>query len=205
MPVVEAGRRPPYLDGFKRALGSTAVREHAATDTALGQDAHSPFDSHPPTIERIRALGIDPALVTRAPRFDGASLRLLRDPATVEAALVRRQLHVAPESLPLIGWDQIADDVLVPLWRTELQRFLLPAAPDLRPGELPTDDAGLAALGKSIYQAHGETASRYDRIAARALPGVSAADAGGHRSGLAAGHGGSAKPSSSGATARPSP
>ena len=116
--------------------------------------------------EGIRALRRrQPAAVSREPRVDGASLRILRDRAAVEAALVRRHLRLVPESLPAIRWDDVAVELLVPRWRTELRQVLLPAAADLRPQQaLPTDDDGLAALGRDIYAAHGDAANRYDRI-----------------------------------------
>jgi Zn-dependent protease with chaperone function len=182
-PVVNANFRPPYFEGLVRTLASQRIREHAASDTAIGRDAHSAFDSHPPTADRIRALGIDPQRLDPAPHTDGGALHLLADPQGVEADLVRRHLRVPPESLAAIAWADVGGAVLVPAWRDELGRTLGLVAPELRPHELPVDDEGLAALGAEVFRVLGRAANQMDRIAVGRRVGtrflmLAAADAG---------------------------
>ncbi len=165
-PVVEGGRLPPYMSGFLMTLHSSTARDHLETAgrIALGNDAGSSFDSHPSTADRIRALGCDPATIPLG-WHERPSAFLVRDQAGVEAQLVRRQLRVAPESLPPVQWGDVVSDVLVPLWRAETAERLLPVCADMLPTGVPVNEDELADFGDYMFRAAGRTANRADRIA----------------------------------------
>ena len=95
-PVLQAGRRPPYIAGFQAMLASSMMAGdgRSSTDDALGAVVGSRFDSHPSPFDRIRALGVDPDDVATRPWPSSPALGLLRDLAQVEAALVIQQLDV---------------------------------------------------------------------------------------------------------------
>lgn len=68
-PVLQAGRRPPYIAGFQAMLASSMMTGDGrrSTDVALGAVVGSRFDSHPSPFDRIRALGVDPDDVATRP------------------------------------------------------------------------------------------------------------------------------------------
>jgi Zn-dependent protease with chaperone function len=184
-PVLQAGRRPPYVAGFQHTLASSMMAGDGArsTDVALGTDVGSRFDSHPSPLDRIRALGVDPDHVLSRPWPSSPALGLLRDVLQVEAALVLQQLEVDPSTVPEIEWDDVGRDVVVPSWRAAVSEQLLPAVPDVAPGAVPTTPDDLATLGAAIFAHAGLTATRPEREAvARRLCaqylGLAAVDAG---------------------------
>jgi Zn-dependent protease with chaperone function len=182
LPILRAGRRPPYLPGFAGTLASSTVTERAET-VALGVERLSAFDSHPPIPDRIRALGIDPARIGYRPVPAFPALRLVRDPAAVEAALVVRQLTVDPAGLAPISWPATGPEIVLPQWRQDVLARLRPAAPQLDPADVPTDPDQLAALGAAIAARAGRSATRPEReetarVLCQRLLGVAAVEAG---------------------------
>lgn len=184
-PVLQAGRRPPYVAGFQTALASSMMTGDAerSTDVALGSAVGSRFDSHPSPFDRIRALGVEPDDVVARPWPSVPALGLLRDLSQVEAALVIQQLDVDPSMLPEVEWGDIGDEVVVPSWRRAVSEQLLPAAPDIAPSGVPTTPDALAALGSAIFEHVGLTATRPEReaVAGRLCAqflGLAAVDAG---------------------------
>lgn len=183
-PVLQAGRRPPYVAGFQAALASAVTGDGARpADGALGRDIGSRFDSHPSPFDRIRALGVDADDVVARPWPPSPALSLLRDLSQVEAALVIQQLNVDPSELPEVEWDDVGHDVVVPSWRAAVSEQLLPAVPDIAPSAVPTTPDELAELGSAIVAHAGVTATRPEReaVAVRLCAqyvGLAAIDAG---------------------------
>ena len=184
-PVLQAGRRPPYVMGFQALLASSMMTGAGGRSrrVALGSDAGSRFDSHPGQLDRIRALGVDPEDVLERPWPSSPALGLLRDLSQVEAALVIQQLDVDPASLPAVEWDEVGHEVLVPTWRKAVNEQLLPAVPDLAPSALPTTADDLASMGSAIFARAGLAATRPEReaVAGRLCAqylGLAAVDAG---------------------------
>jgi len=183
-PVLQAGRRPPYVAGFQAALASAVTGDGGRPDDgAPGRDIGSRFDSHPSPFDRIRALGVDPDDVVARPWPSSQALGLLRDLSQVEAALVIQQLNVDPSVLPVVEWDDVGHDVVVPSWRAAVSEQLLPAVPDIVSSAVPTTPDGLAELGSAIVAHAGLTATRPEReaVAVRLCAqyvGLAAVDAG---------------------------
>lgn len=184
-PVLQAGRRPPYIAGFQAMLASSMMAGDGrrSTDVALGAVVGSRFDSHPSPFDRIRALGVDPDDVATRPWPSSPALGLLRDLAQVEAALVIQQLDIDPSLLPAVEWDDVGPEVVVPGWRRAVTERLLPVSADITPSTVPTISDDLAALGSAIFEHAGLTATRPEREAvARRLCaqylGLAAVDAG---------------------------
>lgn len=182
-PVLQVGRQPPYLAGFERMLASSMADPGLSADVALGTQTQSRFDSHPTPLDRIRGLGIDPKDVVSQPAPATPATALLRDPAGVEARLVKGHTGNFPPERAPVRWEDVGQEVLLPAWRSAVTGQLLPAAPQLSPASLPTSADALADLGAAIYSHAGVTATRPEReTAARQLCsqylGVAAADAG---------------------------
>lgn len=140
LPMVRAGRRPAWRDGFTSFLvargGDGAVIEAAALPRAAG-----PFDSHPPLGERLAGLGVangDPAIVGRL----GARPALtLLGPANEEAALVEALTGVPTASLRPMDWSEYSA-VSLEGWANTLPVGLA----GLRLSDLPVDEAGWRSL-----------------------------------------------------------
>ena len=184
LPALRAGFRVPYLDGFESFLHSSFMGAHgdAITRQALTAATGSRYDSHPTPGERIRALGCDPETYVDQPRPTEAAISLLRNRDDVEHALLTAH-GVAPGSLTVASWADVASDVIVPRWRSQVTEMLGATAPRLTPAELPVDGDGVAALGERVLAVHHRTGTRPEREAigadlAYAMLGAAAVDAG---------------------------
>jgi hypothetical protein len=62
-PALEAGYRPPLLQGFSSFLRASRARDvmSKAVEAALADKDRDPFDTHPPLPERLEALAGLPA------------------------------------------------------------------------------------------------------------------------------------------------
>ncbi|WUT08507.1 M48 family metalloprotease [Streptomyces sp. NBC_00704] len=105
------GALPPvgeFHGGFPRLLAARTGERLAAFSAGVRPPRPHPYDSHPPTGERI-------ALIEELPadgRTDGsaeepAALTLLRDPGRVFAALEARTLTREAMGLPRMSWDDL--------------------------------------------------------------------------------------------------
>ncbi len=164
-PVLDAGFRAPYLDGFRSFIHheEVAVRADEVASAVLGVSGHSRYDSHPPIPERIRLLGEDPVDMLARPVPTATASTLLCDRHGVDAWLVQAQLRGAHAQH--LDWSEVPKKVLVPAWRRTMSDTVASAAPDLGASTLPTDEDGLAELGTSLASKVGRAAARPDRIA----------------------------------------
>jgi Zn-dependent protease with chaperone function len=121
LPIVEQGRMPALLEGFDRYWRAAQTPGTPAFDAlfaALEQGQRSrPDDTHPTLEERIDALGDPPA----ASDSGIAALHLLDDVAAVEERVVRDLMRDPRVPLPGVAWDQIAEEVWLPLWQSAIE------------------------------------------------------------------------------------
>jgi Zn-dependent protease with chaperone function len=166
-PVLAAGRQPPYLAGFEATLfsafGTATLDAGLSADVALGSGTQSRFDSHPSPLDRVRALGVDPATVVARPLPRVPAAALLRDPVGVEAALVARHTGDFPPERATVDWEDVGEDVMLPAWRAAVAEQLLPAAPNLASAGVPISPDGLAGLGSAMCEHAGVAATRPER------------------------------------------
>lgn len=117
-PALEADFRLPLIDGLRSFLLRPRVgRSMAAAVAQELEDAKAdPYDTHPPTAERLSALGQN-----EGPRIDftgSSAADLLGDIPSVESALLRHTL--APEhaaGLKALRWEDAAEALTVRRWR----------------------------------------------------------------------------------------
>jgi Zn-dependent protease with chaperone function len=129
LPAVEHGARVPLVEGFRRFLAAQERRPEVARALALGAEAPPhPGDTHPPHAQRL--LAVDPARRADAPSPPPAGcLDLLGGEAAAEEAWYRRALSTP---LPAVGWDEVADERILPGLAEELAGTSLdPAGADL--------------------------------------------------------------------------
>lgn len=117
LPLVQAGFRPPFAEGFGRFLGTPAIHDilsRAVTEIYETRET-SIYDTHPALGDRIDALQELPG--GDAPADDPPAITLLDGVAELEDVLVT--MHTSAEkgdSLRMIAWDDVPEQFLVPLW-----------------------------------------------------------------------------------------
>ena len=111
VPALVAGLRPPLGDGFRRYLSVDMIDEAVARtlNSALEQDAHDPYDSHPTLSQRLTAVGAGPD--EDPPALGPPAATLLRDHAALEEDLVRALVGDDIDELRPVGWEEVP-----PVW-----------------------------------------------------------------------------------------
>ena len=135
-PALECGRRPPLMDGLQRfirqPLTAASLVEH--TDATIATERYSPYDSHPPTRDRLRNIGEDPS----APPDDSAPARkLLRNVDVLERDVLIEEFdddRIA--TMPLIDWDDVVPTVFLGPWRHHV-REIAHRLSDITIGDIP--------------------------------------------------------------------
>lgn len=125
-PVVARGHAVPLDGGFRQFLGSSIARKLEA----LERPEHSPdpFDSHPPTRDRVAALRkLDPTAPT-APR-DPATPRASGLLDALPALEVQLLEHVTGERLAAAAWDDVGRLVYVADWRETASKAAITPTP----------------------------------------------------------------------------
>jgi Zn-dependent protease with chaperone function len=123
-PVVAKGHAVPLDGGFRQFLGSSIARKLEAIERP--EHEPDPFDSHPPTRERVAALRrLDPSAPSdprdaSAPRASS----LLDALPGLEVQLLE---HVTGERLATAAWDDVGHLVYAADWRETAARVALPS------------------------------------------------------------------------------
>ena len=118
VPLLNAGHRPPLLDGFRRFLAQPVLRQDVQEAIARMTD-HTPheMDTHPPLSERLASLSS--ARVTRPPP-SGSALALLDSVERAEKDALDVALMPGHPALKPITWDAVGD-IWVAMWRARLR------------------------------------------------------------------------------------
>jgi Zn-dependent protease with chaperone function len=131
--AVDAGFRPPMLDGYRRFLEATSPPE---LSTATPRRAPSAHDTHPPLEVRLTALGMP----LRSGRDNGRCQHLLQDVDGVERLLLATLLTDADSvhKLEPIAWEEWGPRIVPATWQrlmharmTELKGMPLSSLPSL--------------------------------------------------------------------------
>jgi Zn-dependent protease with chaperone function len=122
-PALAGGFRPPFAAGFASFLD--AVGAHGlddGVDKMIREQRPEPFDSHPPTRERIAALECMPA---HAAQLDNrGALELLDDVPELERILLTFVVRgVDPSSLRPIAWSDMSEQLWIPMWVKQRAQF----------------------------------------------------------------------------------
>jgi Zn-dependent protease with chaperone function len=118
-PALREGFLPPLLEGFDLLLRSRKGRLMARALQRLASEP-SEFDSHPPTEERIRALGEPPG--EEPPEDQRKAISLIRDPEGWEKALFAHALGTQIlASLKPASWEVIGEEKTLRRWRYLLE------------------------------------------------------------------------------------
>lgn len=110
LPVLDASRRPPIAEGFRRFIANDEVRQAAdeILQRELSEGETSPYDSHPSLPERIAAVQGLPA---GEPDRTSPAIALLDDPDALEAALLDSLLGEDGHEFEPIAWEDVGTSV----------------------------------------------------------------------------------------------
>ncbi len=150
MPCLGAGFLPPVSEGFERYMNDPATHQafqDYAAQVSLGEEAGE-YDTHPPTADRIAAIGR-----LKHPARDSASessAPLLKDPdrharALLEHTFGRDQLV----KLKSIGWDDVGAKVYGQLWEAETKKHAKWLGA-LTADQIPSDKAQFLKLARAL-------------------------------------------------------
>jgi hypothetical protein len=116
-PALDAGFRPPAVDGFRRFLVEPAIAQavDASIQSQLTDATATPYDTHPSLRERLSALG---ASALPDPHRTGApALSLLDNVDAVDAGILDHLARVHKKRLTPVAWGDVGEQVWIPRWR----------------------------------------------------------------------------------------
>ena len=140
--VLSAGFRPPLAAGFQRFLDHPI----ALAVAKIQSGAPSPYDSHPPTSQRLAALTAIPA--NTRPLESAPAISLLQNVSAVEAAVLASE-GVDAARLTEIPWTDVTARVHVPAWRQVVSEHAA-ALRTIPIDALPAGEADLVAAGRLV-------------------------------------------------------
>lgn len=123
LPVLNAGYRPPFMEGFGTFLSNPAVHEklNSALDQLLAEPPSSPYDSHPPVAARLAALDGLPRGGSQAWQ---PAAGLLGDVPRLEARLIESLLMSGAPAPKPASWSEAIGAVQLQQWRRIDPRLL---------------------------------------------------------------------------------
>ena len=110
VPVLDAKRRPPIGEGFRRFIADDGVERTAKEilERELAEGTTSPYDSHPSLPERIAAVQELPA---GEPDASPPAISLVDDPEALERAILDKLLGDEAGEFQAIAWDEVGRGV----------------------------------------------------------------------------------------------
>jgi Zn-dependent protease with chaperone function len=124
VPVLNNGGVPALGDGFARfvAVPNISARIEEIVNKEIEEGKGTPYDTHPPLRRRIEAVRELPE-ISRAPDPRLADT-LLNDPRATELRFLETlNPQLQPGSLSLVTWDEVAEKLTIPFWRSTAQQF----------------------------------------------------------------------------------
>jgi Zn-dependent protease with chaperone function len=114
-PVIMAGMRSPFLDGFNQFRGVESVRTAAQKnlEEELKEARGNPYDTHPALKDRIGAL--ERIQSTPSPEDSRLALELLSNPGRFEPELL--EVMTGRHDLKPVPWSEVGEKVFIPSWR----------------------------------------------------------------------------------------
>lgn len=172
LPILNAGYRPPFMDGFRIFLDNPAVHDalESALDRTLVEAPISPYDSHPSLAARIAAVAGLPRVGSNGSQPAAA---LLQDLPRLESQLIKSML-ISGAPMPLAAsWSDAVDAVLPAQWgRTDPRLLALLATATV--AEWPAMAAQGESFGRQVAAIEGRnvTDPAELRQLARSLLGI---------------------------------
>jgi heat shock protein HtpX len=179
-PALASGVRFPLASGFAqfRSFPGLADRLEALVDRSSHSAAGAnPYDSHPPLGERLARVEALPETGAVLPTDLRPAIELIRDLEGVETKLLEA-IAPSPEAfraLRTIPWAEAVTRASLEAW-THTTAQARVALADMTAATVPTDLAGLSALGRRIRRSRvlGEPLEESALVAARVVAAATA-------------------------------
>ncbi len=122
LPALNAGYLPPYAEGFKCFIQKDSIQNAmvASVEEELAATVSSPYDTHPPLGERLKALE---QYATIREIDDTPVISILEHVTTLEKELIITIGGDAGKNLKPTNWDRIGEEVYLPLWSALADRY----------------------------------------------------------------------------------
>lgn len=158
VPALRSGFRPPLVDGFRSFLNAPLITEevvkHLNRETA--EPSPDPYDTHPPTAQRIAVLQEYPE--GDLPKHDPSAISLLENLEELEGQLIAPAGNQrAPQPLQPIAWHEVGMRVWIPIWDTYVRKYgqelvgvPLLRLPDLCKKAYASDQQAYFTLGSAV-------------------------------------------------------
>lgn len=168
-PVLQAGFRPPLVEGFEKFIQANQVMEamNKHVDEQLKTGKTNPYDTHPPLKERIAAVAELPA--GEIPANDPPALSLLENVPALEGELLATIAGPqAAQKLKPVLWSDVASQVYLSGWK-QLVKANAAVLKGITPESLPALAADLKQLGGRFFNGAGQ------KVNPEQAPGLAAA------------------------------
>jgi heat shock protein HtpX len=162
LPVLQAGFRPPLVDGFRRFLAARVPRDmmEAVIAQELAQDGSGPYVSHPSLRRRLSALSEFPELASGVRADQRPAAALLDAAVDMDQPLLQLQAahpEVAAALVP-IAWEDVGDKIFPPVWAAAVDRIRHHLT-DVTAGALPGDPMFYVSFARKLLGAQAVGAS----------------------------------------------
>ena len=123
-PVIDAGYKPPMLDGFQKFLKAPKITEaiQNSYEQQLTEGVSNPYDSHPSLKERIAALE---SISQGRTINDNPASSLIPPNIDMETPILKTILkqNNKVNSLKNIDWKDVMETIFAPNWGKNTERF----------------------------------------------------------------------------------
>lgn len=122
LPALNAGYLPPYAKGFEYFVQNDGIQNAmaASVEDELAATVSSPYDTHPPLRERLKALEDYPA---GQAIDDTSATTMLEEVSTLEKELFVILGGDAGRVLKPTSWANIGEEVYLPKWNEMAERY----------------------------------------------------------------------------------
>lgn len=122
LPALNAGYLPPYTRGFEYFMQKEGIQSAmaASVEEELAATVTSPYNTHPPLRERLKALEHYPAV--RAIN-DTPAITMLEEVSVLEKELFIALGGDAGRALKPTNWGSIGEEVYLPIWSGMTDRY----------------------------------------------------------------------------------
>ena len=171
-PVLDAGYRPPFVNGFARLLKTPEMTEvlNKSLEHELKEGQTDAYDTHPPLRERLSAISTLPDYATAQTTADEVpAVILFNDLPALENELFKFMFDSSTNVADFkpLAWEETGVHVFIPIWEKICQERREELS-GLTPHEFPDWAGNLVGLGKRLTK-KGQLLPEDDEVAERGV------------------------------------
>ncbi len=152
-PVLNAGYRPPFVNGFTQFLNTPEINEvlDKALESEMKEGQTDPYDTHPPLRERLSAISTLPDYANGQAPTQEAAVTLFNDLQTLETELFNFMFDSSSSvaALKPLAWEETGERVFIPIWEQQCQENQAELS-GFTANQFPDWTGNLLGLGKRL-------------------------------------------------------